>query len=114
MFKGDVIRTLLLKQGKKPSELCEKVFGNSRYSINSLTKEDANPTAKTLEALADFFGVPVDVFFDRSVNYTGKSAAESGDYVFALKKVIESQDETIALLREKVDLLNKQIDLISK
>lgn len=114
MFKGDVIRTLLLKQGRKPSELCEKVFGNPRYSINSLTKEDANPTAKTIEALADYFNVPIDTFFDRSSNYVGKSQTESEDYVAALKKIIESQEEALGLLREKVALLNQQIEILNK
>ena len=104
MFNGDVIKTLLLKQGKKASELCEYVFGNSRYSLQHLTKEDANPTAKTIEALADFFRVPVDVFFKRSVDYSvpDENQVNADGYIFALKQTIESKDEIIALLREKV------------
>ena len=107
MFNGDVIKTLLLKQGKKASELCEYVFGNPRYSLQHLTKEDANPTAKTIEALADFFRVPVDVFFKRSVDVvaTDETKIDADGYIFALKQTIESKDEIIALLREKVTRL---------
>lgn len=57
MYNGDIIRLLLSRQKKQQKDLSMAVTGKPNSSLHNLFK---NPTAKTLEAIADFFGVTID------------------------------------------------------
>jgi len=66
MYNGQVIKDLLEKQKKSNKELLaylgKDIPGGNSYLRSLMT---GNPTVKTLEPIADFFGVSMDVFFQR-------------------------------------------------
>lgn len=65
MYRSDIIKILLTQQNRSLAELAKFVTGNSRSPLTNLFKEGANPTASTLEKVADFLLVAVDTFFVR-------------------------------------------------
>lgn len=66
MYNPQVVDILLRQQGKKSKDLAKALTGNERYPLSNLTKEGANPTAETLEKMANFFLVAIDTFFVRT------------------------------------------------
>lgn len=91
MYDGDVIRLLLAKQKKTQRDLSLAVTGKPNSSLHNLYK---NPTAATLEKIADFFNVTTDSFFIRErkpIDYETEKDMENG----YLKKLIQYQETTI-------------------
>lgn len=67
MYNGKVIRRLLKERGILQKELLEYLYPDPRKRNGSIVQlENGNPTVKTLERIADFFQVSMDIFFDRS------------------------------------------------
>ena len=91
MYDGDVIRLLLAKQKKSQRDLSLAVTGKPNSSLHNLYK---NPTASTLEKIADFFNVTIDSLFVRTrqpIDYATETDMENG----YLKKLIQYQETTI-------------------
>ena len=63
MYNGRVINQLLSDRNIKKSEFMDAVGWRSGTQYRQAV--EGNPTAATLEKIADFFSVPIDVFFDR-------------------------------------------------
>ena len=72
MYEGRIIKELLLKQNKSQTELSKAVTGRPNSSLHYLAK---NPTAKTLEKIADFFNVDLNTLRGKR-NYTDASYEE--------------------------------------
>lgn len=91
MYDGDVIRFLLAKQKKSQRDLSLAVTGKPNSSLHNLYK---NPTASTIEKVADFFNVTIDSLFVRTrqpIDYATETDMENG----YLKKLIQYQETTI-------------------
>ncbi len=107
MYNGNKIAELLKERKLKQSALAEYVTGNSRRQIKRFT--EGNPTASTLEKIADFFQVPIDVFFDREIVFQ-KSAPEAVkpdgvDQVGQMMKLVNLQTEIINTDKEYIKTL---------
>ena len=99
MYNGQIIKHLLLKQNKSQTELSMAVTGRPNSSLHYLAK---NPTAKTLERIADFFGVTIDSLFNRAhppVDMESEKDAENG-YLKKLIKLQETQMSAYMMLNE--------------
>ena len=66
MYNPEMITILLGQQGKRVKDLAKYLTGNERQPLSSITKAGANPTAETLEKIADFFLVSIDTLFLRN------------------------------------------------
>ena len=113
MYNGQVIRELLKKRN-----IQNKTLNEALGWTNSQLKQviEGNPTVSTLEPIADFFRVPIDTFFERSVatvsgynNVTGdgnnvNSVVYHGDQLAERIKILEQ------LLHEK----DKRIETLEK
>ena len=91
MYDGDAIRLLLAKQKKSQRDLSLAVTGKPNSSLHNLYK---NPTASTIEKIADFFNVTIDSLFVRTrqpIDYATETDMENG----YLKKLIQYQETTI-------------------
>ena len=91
MYDGDAIRLLLAKQKKSQRDLSMAVTGKPNSSLHNLYK---NPTASTIEKVADFFNVTIDSLFVRTrqpIDYATETDMENG----YLKKLIQYQETTI-------------------
>lgn len=67
MYNPEIIDILLRQKGRKAKDLAKALSGNERQPLTSITKKGANPTAETLEKVADFFLVSLDTLFIREV-----------------------------------------------
>ena len=108
MYNGQIIKHLLLKQNKSQTELSMAVTGRPNSSLHYLAK---NPTAKTLERIADFFGVTIDSLFNRAhpyVDYETEKDAENG-YLKKLIKLQETQMSAYQMLNESNDFVLEQL-----
>ena len=108
MYNGQIIKHLLLKQNKSQTELSMAVTGRPNSSLHYLAK---NPTAKTLEKIADFFGVSIDSLFNRAhpyVDYETEKDAENG-YLKKLIKLQETQMSAYMMLNETNDFMLEQL-----
>jgi transcriptional regulator with XRE-family HTH domain len=118
MYNGQIIKELLEKQNKSNKELLayigKDVPGGNSYLRTLIT---GNPTVKTLEPIADFFGVSMDVFFRRECRVSVPStsvvgdgnAVGSGNTVSAAPHNLEKQ---IELLEKLVDDKDKRIETL--
>ena len=70
MYNGLIIKDLLKQQGKKAKDLLEALGVEANGSITQLYK-NANPAAGRLEAIADFFDIPIDALFVREHQHSG-------------------------------------------
>lgn len=100
MYKGKVIKELLAKYDKKNKDLLEYLGSTSNSTIAQLV--NGNPTVSKLEQVADFFGVPMDVFFERTDILAIKSDQ---------KDLLKQEN---AFLKEQVKQLEKQVNLLEK
>ena len=108
MYNGEEIKHLLLKQNKSKTELSKAVTGRSNSSLHHIYK---NPTAATLEKIADFFGVSIDSLFNRAhpyVDYETEKDAENG-YLKKLIKLQETQMSAYQMLNESNDFVLEQL-----
>jgi len=114
MYNGRVINVMLKERGLKAKDLLEHLHIKSNGSISALVR--GNPTAERLEALADFFEVPIDTFFARKQNFGYNVVGNRNNVGYvtigelqgkneSLEKIIEEKDKRIALLEEMIELL---------
>ncbi|MCQ2345517.1 MAG: hypothetical protein MJZ82_01980 [Paludibacteraceae bacterium] len=105
MYNGEKIRSLLYEQGKKPTDLAEYVFKNGHRAITPLIT--GNPTAETLENVADFFKVSTEVFFKRQVLLENGESDSSAQIPY-IDLIVSAKDELNKTLKEQNTLLTKE------
>lgn len=103
MYKGSKIRELLAIHSKKNKELLEYLGSSSNSTIAQLI--NGNPTVSKLEQVADFFGVSMDIFFERAEYQNNKNNIEIQ---------IELLRQENAFLKEQIKQLEKQVKLLEK
>lgn len=111
MYKGQKIRDLL-RERKVPNKKLIAYMGwrGNGQLAHVANPETANPTARVLEKIADFFQVPIDTFFDRDVEIdTSRPISSNYSPVDSLQREI---DNLRALLSEKDKRLELQQRLI--
>lgn len=126
MYNGQIVKYLLETRKITNKELL-KYLGKDKEGGNSALRQiiNGNPTVRTLEPVADFFGVSMDVFFKREVAFLPSSnqvvgngnAVGNGNFVSthkeaenltkieALEKLIEEKDKRIEALEMLVSVL---------
>lgn len=116
MYNGKVIKSLLNAQGKKAKDLLVHMGMNDNAPITPLI--NGNPSASRLERIADFFEVPIDMFFVRGAEVSGtqkESRLVDAKYIDELLAIKDQQltekDMEIARLREELQKKNKVIEL---
>lgn len=67
MFKGQVINSLLEERDAKKIDLYTYA-GISRATLDNIISGKTDTTVSRLEKVADFFGVSMDLFFERTVS----------------------------------------------
>ncbi len=107
MYNGEKIKDLLRERHIKASALSEYIYGDSRRSLHKFIK--GNPTVSHIEKIADFFQVPIDVFFDREIVFQ-KPAPEPAkpngiDQVDQMMKLVSLQTEIIGADKEYIKTL---------
>ena len=124
MYNGQIIRELLNKRKIQNKTLNEALGWN-----NSQLKQvvEGNPRVSTLELIADFFKVSMDVFFDRNIPVPGSSNHVHGDgnnvnsVIFggdqaaqAIELLLIEKDKRIEVLEEMNKMLRQEIDRINQ
>ena len=113
MYNGQIIKDLLRKRKIQNKTLNEALGWN-----NSQLKQvvEGNPKVSTLELVADFFHVSMDVFFERNISVLPSSNHVLGDgnnvnsVVFNCDQLTERIKTLEQLLHEK----DKRIETLEK
>jgi len=123
MYNPQIIIDLLAERGIKNTELNEYLG----YDKNAYIKQviGADIRVSKLEKIADFFGVSIDTFFNRTqsksngssvhISQTRRSSISvsqgCGD-TESLNRLIAEKDKRIGTLEEMVSILKDQIELL--
>lgn len=125
MYNGHIINQLLSDRNIKKKDFMQAVGWNSGTQYRQAVT--GNPTAATLEKIADFFSVPIDLFFEREnpyyehCNVVGHgnnvqnfnsviyNEQKEKDRIDALTKLIEEKDNHINTLQKMIELLEHSI-----
>lgn len=112
MYNPQKVIDLLKSTGASNKSLLDYMGKNWNGSLKGIISGDIR--VSKLEKIADFFGVPVDEFFDReqSVNGVLVGGVRNNVHHFsvktdpaALQSLIEEKDKRIKLLEEMISLL---------
>lgn len=113
MYNGQIIRHLLELNKIQNKDLLS-YLGYEGPGSSSAMKQltDGNPTVKRLEPVADFFKVSMDVFFNRSVEFTPASnhVVGNGNAVGTGNSIITPQDNEHLLKIESLQRLIEEKD----
>ena len=74
MYNGNVTKQLLLDKKVTNKELLRYLGTEANASLAQIV--NGNPTVKRLEKVADFFGVSMDVFFEREKPFKAYTSAQ--------------------------------------
>lgn len=109
MYNGNVIKQLLLDKKVTNKELLKYLGTEANSSLAQIV--NGNPTVKRLEKVADFFGVSMDVFFEREKPFKEYSSTLINneqvykEKISLLEQLIKEKDERIKLLENVNQLL---------
>lgn len=118
MYNPRKVIELIEASGVRGKELLDYMGKNWNGSVEAVIKGDIR--VSKLEKIADFFGVPVDTFFDRDTTNNGVlvggvrnrvhhfSVGPTISDINNLQALIDEKDKRIAALEEIVALLKKQ------
>lgn len=124
MYNPEMITILLGQQGKRVKDLAKYLSGNERQPLTSITKEGANPTAETLEKIADFFLVSIDTLFirneklpeveqvwtfDKRAEYYERAVVAKDHLIQALEFDRKIQTDMVEMQRERIMNLEDEI-----
>ena len=107
MYNGNIIKQLLAEKKIQNKELLNYLGTEANSSLS-------HPTVRRLEKVADFFGVSMDVFFNREKPYQTFSTNDLNnlqlfkDKIELLEKLLEEKDKRIALLENLNQALSKK------
>ena len=110
MYNGNVIKQLLLDKKVTNKELLRYLGTEANASLAQIV--NGNPTVKRLEKEADFFGVSMDVFFDREKPFKSCPSAHGDneqrykEKIALLERLLEEKDKRILLLEQMNQLVN--------
>ena len=115
MFKGYIIKQLLEERKITKKRLFE-YLNTSASGLDTIINK-GNPTASTLEKIADFFNVSVDTFFERNIenipsninighNITGLVNHVTGD--ITLSECQKELEHLKTLLQEKDKMIHEK------
>lgn len=110
MYNGNIIRQLLVERNMPNKELLRYLGTEANASLAQIV--NGNPTVKRLEKVADFFGVSMDVFFDREKPFKACPSAHEDnglqykEKIALLERLLEEKDKRIALLEQMNQLVN--------
>lgn len=112
MYNGNKIKELLALHGQSNKELLNYLGVEMNSSLTQLI--NGNPSAKKLEKIADFFGVPIDVFFTRDKEYdeskgSMQDAKNLKEKIKLLEQLVEDKNKLIQLLEERNKYLPRDI-----
>ena len=109
MYNGNVIKQLLLDKKVTNKELLKYLGTEANSSLAQIV--NGNPTVKRLEKVADFFGVSMDVFFEREKPFKEYSSTLINneqvykEKISLLEQLIKEKNERIKLLENVNQLL---------
>ena len=124
MYNPEMITILLGQQGKRVKDLAKYLSGNERQPLSNITKEGANPTAETLEKIADFFLVSIDTLFirneklpeveqvwtfDKRAEYYERAVVAKDRLIQALEFDRKIQTDMVEMQRERIMNLEDEI-----
>lgn len=110
MYNGNVIKQLLLDKKVTNKELLRYLGTEANASLAQIV--NGNPTVKRLEKVADFFGVSMDVFFEREKPFKAYPSAHGDieqqykEKIELLERLLEEKDKRILLLEQMNQLVN--------
>lgn len=108
MYNGKIIKVLLKERRLLVKDLLDYLYPDPVKRNGSIKQlENGNPTVKTIEKVADFFKVPIDIFFNRT-NYSS-TKNEIDIRIECLKKILEEKDKRIEVLEQLNQLLSNKI-----
>ena len=114
MYNPQKIIDMLKAKGMTNKTLLDYLGKNYNGSLKGIISGDIR--VSKLEKIADFFGVPVDEFFDREQNINGVMVGGSRNNVHhfsikndpaAMQALLDEKDKHIKLLEEMVALLKE-------
>ena len=116
MYNGNKIKELLQQRKIANKKLIEYMGWRGNGQLHHVVDPDsANPTARILERIADFFQVPIDTFFDRDVPaHAYKSGLPSNNPIEALKKEIEYLQSLCLEKDKRLELQQQLIDMYAQ
>lgn len=118
MYNGQKIKDLISRKKLRQKDVYEGC-NISQASFNTIVSDTANPTAKNLEALADFLCCSIDDFFDRKnkTNITSEQHVSwdeitAGDISLSvcqkeiehLKQMLIEKERTIKILMNQIGI----------
>lgn len=110
MYNGNIIRQLLVERNIPNKELLRYLGTEANASLAQIV--NGNPTVKRLEKVADFFGVSMDVFFEREKPFKtypsahGDNEQQYKEKIELLERLLEEKDKRILLLEQMNQLVN--------
>lgn len=111
MFNGKIIEKLLQERGMKKKELLDAVGWVSQSQLRQFI--EGNPTASTLEKVADYFDCPIDQFFIRELDsemvpvYVGGDRAALEDRLVVMQQLLDTKDRHIEDLEKMLQIFEK-------
>ena len=119
MYNGQIVKDLCDERKIAYKDLLKAIGAkNPSGSINVIV--NGNPTAKRLEAIADYLDSPIESMFVRDRQY-GYNVVGNGNNVANItigtlkdkvqdqQSIIEEKDKRIALLEDMVELYREQL-----
>ncbi len=119
MYNGQIVKDLCDERKIAYKDLLKAIGAkNPSGSINVIV--NGNPTAKRLEAIADYLDIPIESMFVRDRQY-GYNVVGNGNNVANItigtlkdkvqdqQSIIEEKDKRIALLEDMVELYREQL-----
>lgn len=108
MYSTQRVKELLDSRKMFTADLAEHLYGSRSRSLTSILADDANPTARILEKIAEFFHVSIDSLFDKNEKPVALSEVEFLTRA-VYKKELDAKDQEIEYLKTRVnDLLYTQ------
>jgi transcriptional regulator with XRE-family HTH domain len=110
MYNGQIIKQLLAEKNIHNKELLSYLGTEANSSLSQIV--NGNPTVKRLEKVADFFGVSMDLFFEREKPFKacpsthGNNEQRYKEKIELLERLIEEKDKRICLLEQMNQLIN--------
>lgn len=120
MYNPQKVIDLIESCGVRRKELLTFMGKNWNGSVDAVIKGDIR--VSKLEKIADFFGVPVDTFFDRDACNSGVQVGGLRNHVHnfsvgtsskekrVLEELLAEKEKRIQVLEDMVELLKKQLD----
>lgn len=102
MYSTQRVKELLDSRKMFTADLAEHLYGSRSRSLTSILADDANPTARILEKIAEFFHVSIDSLFDKNEKPVALSEVEFLTRA-VYKKELDAKDQEIEHLKTRIE-----------